>query len=205
MMLTSILRKIALGGALLLSTLVVLFSLIYQPWVLHWGANEEEILRQMPGDEIVDNPTFNATRSVTIDARPEEIWPWLVQMGYGKAGFYSHDRLDNAGIPSAKEIIPEYQSLQVGDLIPLTSASHIRVESLQPNHFLLLVYGSESRPILTWVWGLYPTDQEQTRMVVRLRWHQDHTGERIMTRLFEIIMMKKHILGIKKRAESAAP
>ncbi len=195
-----ILRKVLRVSLLIGSFLVVLFCVTYRPWELHYGATREEIGRQMPGDEIVENPTFNATRAITIKAAPEDIWPWIVQIGYGKAGFYSHDWLDNAGISSAKEVIPEYQSLQAGDVIQLTKQETIRVESLDPNRSLVLVYGSESSPVFTWVWGLYPSDRERTRMVVRLRWHQDRARERIMTRLFEIIMMKRHLRGIRKRA-----
>ena len=64
---------------------------------------DEEIARVMPGDEALDNPKFNATRAVTIEASPEEIWPWIVQIGYRRAGFYSYDRLDNNGIESARQ------------------------------------------------------------------------------------------------------
>jgi len=202
-MLALILKRLVLGGALLFTSFTVLFSLAYQPWELHWGATEEEIQRHMPGDELVDNPTFNATRSVTINASPEKIWPWIVQIGYRKAGFYSHDWLDNDGIPSAEQIIPEYQTLKEGDVIPLSRTAFARVESLQPDRSLLLVFKGQSGPIFTWVWGLYPVDQEQTRMVVRLRWYQHNARVRIMTRIFEIVMMKKHMLGIKRRAESA--
>ena len=84
----------------------------------------------------------------------------------------------------------------------MTKGSFIRVESFEPNSSLVLVYGSESNPIFTWVWGLYPVDEEETRMVVRLRWHQESARQRIMTRFFEIIMMKKHMLGIRRRAEN---
>ena len=199
----SLFKRPLIKGVLLLTSLAALFCINYQPWRLHWGATREEIGRGMPGDGIVEDPTFDATRAITIDTIPEQIWPWIVQIGYGRAGFYSHDWLDNAGIRSSKEIIPEYQSIQAGDLIPLTKGSFIRVESFEPNRSLVLVYGSESDPIFTWVWGLYPVDQEETRMVVRLRWHQESARQRFMTRYFEIIMMKKHMLGIRRRAEAA--
>ena len=84
---------------------------VYRPWALRWGSTDEEIARAMPGDELLTDPSFNATRAVTINATPEEIWPWLVQIGYRRAGFYSYDRLDNDGVPSADRILPEYQGL----------------------------------------------------------------------------------------------
>ena len=65
----------------------VLVYVVYRPWALNWGASQEEIAGDMPGDHIVSDPTFSATRAVTIDATAAEILPWIVQMGYGKAGF----------------------------------------------------------------------------------------------------------------------
>jgi len=97
----------------------VLFYFVYRPWQARWGATSEEVNREMVGDEIVENPTFNATRAVTINAPAKEIWPWIVQIGYLRAGFYSYDRLDNDGIPSAEKLIPEFQNLKAGDVIPL--------------------------------------------------------------------------------------
>ncbi|MGB6335908.1 MAG: hypothetical protein WBG96_09905, partial [Thermoanaerobaculia bacterium] len=88
---------------------IILFWLVYRPWARTWGATDEEIDRSMPGDDIVEGPIFDATRAVTIGASREEIWPWLVQMGYLRAGFYSWDQLDNDGIPSAERIMPELQ------------------------------------------------------------------------------------------------
>jgi hypothetical protein len=73
----------------------------------------------MPGDEILEAPELNATRAVTVRAPPEKIWPWIVQMGDGRAGFYAYDWFDNSGRPSATRIIPELQELEAGDSIPL--------------------------------------------------------------------------------------
>ncbi len=72
------LKKIRTYLAIFLMVALVLFRFVYYPWQLNWGATEEEIKRNMVGDEIVKNPTFNATRAVTINASPENIWPWLV-------------------------------------------------------------------------------------------------------------------------------
>lgn len=68
----------------------------------------------MPGDELVARPHFNATRAITVHAGPEHIWPWLLQMGLGRAGWYSYDTIDNLGRPSARRILPEYQEPQAG-------------------------------------------------------------------------------------------
>jgi hypothetical protein len=196
--------KILVASTLLATLLAVFFFTVYRPWQLNWGATGEEIRRAMPGDGIVWEPTFNATRAVTIKGTPEEIWPWIVQIGYRKAGFYSHDWLDNDRIPSAERIIPEYQDLAVGNRIPLSKLVDAEVRALDPNRFLLLVVGSESgtHGPWTWAWGLYEQDAGQTRLVTRLRVRLDSTFANLMLDAVEIVMMRKCLLGIKGRVES---
>ena len=156
----------------------------------------------MPGDEVLEQPTFNATRAVTIEATPEEIWPWLVQIGYRRAGFYSYDRLDNDGIPSSERILPQYQDLKVGDLIPLTKTANVRVTELDPPRIMVLIFEVEGTwSNATWVWGLYPKDASHTRLVTRLRADAKGIRSRVFLDLGEIIMMRKCMLGIKRRAE----
>ena len=70
----------------------------YRHWHSRWGATADEVRSPMPGDELVKRASFNATRAITIDAPPEKVWPWIVQMGYRRAGFYTYDLLDNAGL-----------------------------------------------------------------------------------------------------------
>ena len=85
-------------------------------WQLTWGATTEEIERALPGDELVPRPTFNATRAISIGVPPERVFPWLVQVGTSRAGWYSYDLLDNLGRPSARRIVPELQHLAPGDI-----------------------------------------------------------------------------------------
>ena len=86
----------------------------------HLGATAAEVLRPLPSDDLVLAPTFNATRAITIEAPPELVWPWIVQMGLTRAGWYSYDLLDNLGRPSARRIIPELQDLEPGDIVPMS-------------------------------------------------------------------------------------
>ncbi len=83
-----------LGGLPLFAT-----APLFRHWLLRWGATEEEVLAAMPGDAIIPKASFNATRAITIDAPPENVWPWIVQMGYRRAGFYTYDLADNGGYP----------------------------------------------------------------------------------------------------------
>jgi hypothetical protein len=184
-----------------LVSFVAFFYLVYRPWQLSWGATADEVTRPMVGDGLVRNPTFNATRAVTINAPAERIWPWIVQIGYKKAGFYSWDILDNDGIPSAERIIPAYQNLEIGDLVPLDEEIDAVVVDMEPNEWLLLVFQSDST--VTWAWALYKIDADRTRLVTRLRWRASSVVSQFVLDAFEIIMMRKHLLGIKRRAETA--
>ncbi len=179
---------------------VAFFYSVYRPWQLSWGATADEVTRPMVGDGLVKSPTFNATRAVTVNAPAERIWPWIVQMGYKRAGFYSWDILDNDGIPSAERIIPEYQDLKVGDLVPLSKETDAEVVDMEPNSRLLLVF--QSGGTVTWAWGLYKIDAERTRLVTRLRWRPTSVVSQFALDAFEIIMMRKCLLGIKRRAEA---
>jgi hypothetical protein len=82
---------------------------LYRHWHLRWGVTDEEVHEPMPGDELIPKASFNATRAITIHASPELIWPWIVQMGYRRAGFYTYALLDNAGFESADRILEQYQ------------------------------------------------------------------------------------------------
>jgi hypothetical protein len=111
-----------------LSELVGVFALtaVYwfevRRWFSRWGTTPEELERVMPGDRLIANPTNTATGAITVNAPPEDIWPWLVQMGTGRGGLYSYDWLDRLfgflDRPSATRILSELQHIAVGDKIP---------------------------------------------------------------------------------------
>jgi hypothetical protein len=88
----------------------------YRRWHLTWGATEDEVVGVMPGDDIFVPAIFSATRAITIDAPPMAVWPWLVQVGVGRAGFYSHDSVDNKGRDSVREVLCEFQDPRIGDI-----------------------------------------------------------------------------------------
>jgi hypothetical protein len=199
-------KKMVVWSPIVFGIAIVFLIVVYRPWAINWGATDAEINRSMPGDNIVQNPTFNATRGVTIRAQPEEIWPWIVQIGYKKAGFYCYDWFDNDGVPSAERLVPEYQNLKVGDLIPLSAVMYVKVTELNPNQSMLWVFQEGSGPWMnsTWAWELYQRDPQHTRLLTRLRVHTDSIISRVMLDFFEIVMMRKSMLGIKQRAERMA-
>lgn len=180
---------------------------LYRPWQLRWGATPEEVARRMPGDEVVPIPTFNATRAVTIDALPEAIWPWIMQIGFGRAGWYSYDLLDNFGHHSAERVLPEFQHIEVGDPIPMGpgGSTGVWVKEFEPAKSVL--WWNKKSQLSTWVWALSPIADGRTRLVTRVRsrstWR--HPSTVVWMPLMEVAdfpMMRKCLLGIKRRAEA---
>ncbi|MDQ3889131.1 MAG: hypothetical protein M3312_01080 [Actinomycetota bacterium] len=126
-------RKSKWGAVLLGGPFVALaYMRVMRPWQLTWGATPDEVARAMPGDDLVERPSFCATRAITIAAPPERVFPWLVQVGVHRGGWYSYDWLDNLGRPSARRIHPEFQRVEPGQLLPMSpDGKHgIRIYSL---------------------------------------------------------------------------
>jgi hypothetical protein len=118
----------------------VVYALWIRPRLWRWGARDEEVAGPYPGAGLVPDGERGATMAVTIEARPDQVWPWLVQMGGDRGGWYSWDRLDNGGRPSAREVHPEWQDLGLGDYVKYwRSAGPVdawEVAALEPNRFL---------------------------------------------------------------------
>ena len=197
-----------IAGRLLLALSILLggYLLIYRPQQLRWGATDEEIARAMPGDQIQRQPIFNSTRAVTIGARPEQIWPWLVQMGYKRAGFYGYDALDNGGIPSADRILPALQHLKVGDAFPIWEGVNYQVVAIDPSPSLVLESSDQSTMSL----GLYPVDAGHTRLVWRIHnaaynWASPYVALQLFTDAADFFAVRQNMLGIQARAEGVAP
>jgi hypothetical protein len=180
----------------------VVYLLLIRPWQLRWGATDEEISRHMSGDELVLNPTFNATRAVTIEATPEEIWPWLVQMGYGRAGFYGYDLIENLGskrgLHSAKSILPELQQLAVGDEMPISILATYVIHAMEPNQFLVWADAKEGGGAFSW--GLYPINESHTRLILRFRFRHSWI-DWLLTDWADHVAVRKMLLGVKDRVE----
>ena len=198
-------RLFTLAGGLALATA---YWFPVRRWFGHWGATPEEIGRVMPGDSLLQHPTDTSTGAVTVNAPPEDIWPWLVQMGTGRGGLYSYDWLARLfGFldgPSATRILPEFQNLTVGDKIPW-GRDELTVSALEPRRALALSLDAHG---MQWVWqfGLYPLDDHRTRLI-------DRGTERVpksplwwlWMRIMEptaFIMTRRFMLGVKQWAEA---
>ena len=192
---------------------VVVFAALYwfpmRRWMSRWGAGPEELSRTMAGDGLLDRHTYSGTLAITMHARPEDLWPWLLQLGYQRGGLYSYDWLDRIfgflDRPSANRILPEFQRLAVGDTIPVGQGPGWPVATLDPNRALVL--DMRNMGGIDWVWqfGIYPTDETRIRFVTRSRVTARTLLGWVMTCAIEpagFIMTRRMLLGLKERAEA---
>lgn len=182
---------------------------LYRRRHLSWGSTPAEVDAAMAGDELLSDAQFVSTRSITIAAPPEHVWPWLVQVGGGRAGFYSNDLIDNLGRPSANTIVPELQHLEVGQWICLSPASEPTEQTaFRVRSFVVPTELLWAKPDGVWSWRLTPTLDDGTRLVTRI--HAVYDWSHPLTAAFGVVlmefgdfaMMRRMLLGIQQRAES---
>jgi hypothetical protein len=200
----------------MLSALFVIltFSALYwfpvRRWMNRWGATPSDVACVMAGDSLLADQTYSGTTAVIVNAKPEHIWPWLIQIGYRRGGLYSYDWLDRLfgylDRPSATRVLPEFQRLAVGDKIPLGRGPSWPVAVVEPNRALVLDMRNMASG-LDWVWqfGLYPVDETRTRLISRSRVRAQSLWARLLTHAIEpagFIMTRRMLLGLKHRAEA---
>ena len=161
----------------------------------------EERERSLPGDELVVDPKLVWVHAITIDARPAEVWPWLVQMGCRRAGWYSYDWLDNGGVPSADRIVPELQHARVGDIFPMSRKAKdtFVVRMVDPERALVI---GDAAGGMTWAFALEPIDENTTRLITRVRATYDGVALALFFKLFwhptHFAMQRKQLLNLKR-------
>ncbi len=138
----------------------------------HWGATDAERHDALPGDELVIDPAFSATRSITLAAPADEVFGWLAQMGTGRAGWYSYDLIDNFGRRSATELRPEWQVSAVGDRMPAGPLGFDVTHLDRPDHLVIAVTDTGAvghRVDFSLAYRLHALDEGETRLVSRAR------------------------------------
>lgn len=216
----------SVAAALSIAVLVILRPFL-RGWYLHWGATESEAARFLPGDNLVPHPRLKYTRGITIEATPDRIWPWLVQLGQGKGGLYSYEQLENlAGcdVHNANQILPQFQNIKVGDQVKLgpTGYPAFTVLDIHPQETLVLAAADvipephnqklpnplpEEYTISNWVFYLNPITTHSTRLLVR-SWldYEPNSWKnwlvwRVLTEPIAFVMERKMMFEIKKRVE----
>ena len=203
-----VLRRVLATMAMVLFVML-LYLFWARPYQLRWGATDEEVQRAMPGDELKGSPTFLATRAITINDTPEEIWPWLLQMGYERAGYYGYDIMENLGssrgMLSADGILPEFQHFKVGDDVPISPVARMTFYAIKPPRYLIWA-GDPNRVPGGFTWALYPLDETHTRLVSRIRWSHHWTEPdllslELLTEFSDHLAVRKILQGVKGRVE----
>ncbi len=224
---------IQIFGILVLAIVVALtvYLVVLRPRSHRWGATKAELRRSMPGDDLVPTVKIGYTQAITINAPPEEVWPWLVQIGYQRAGWYTYDWFYKLvgeddfydGNRSANRIIPELQDLNVGDTINISKQMSFDVVALEQKRLLVLLARvnvdtgeyfelADTMPASylnnSWVYFLEEVDANATRLIVR--WRGDYSpglgiplASAIGTEGGALIFQPKTLKGIKARAEAA--
>ena len=128
--------RIAIAGTVIGTAVGITLSRVVR-WRRTWGIDPTEAVRPLPGDDLVPVSTAIETRGITIDAPPDAVWPWLVQMGFGRGGWYSYDQLDMGGT-SAVALHPEWATVAVGDIMPTSPGTGFEVKVVEPGRALVL-------------------------------------------------------------------
>jgi hypothetical protein len=213
----------AVAGAVYMAAAMMLRPL-FLPRLRRWGATDQEVGRSLPGDDLVPQSRAGYTQAITVRAPVVAVWPWLLQIGQGRGGFYSYQALENlvgCDIHNADRILPEFQEFGAGDGVRLhPKVPAIPVELLEPEKTLLL-YSSEAigqKPdqaaekaeyfATTWLFQVEGLADGGTRLISRYRLgYMPRFGNDLAYRGFvepiAAVMQRKMLLGIKARAEAA--
>ena len=219
-------RSRTLGAiALFLALTSAGYLLLARPWMLTWGARPAEETARLPGDEIVADAGIVSTRAVLIDAPPAAVWPWLVQIGQGRGGFYSYTWLQNlfgCAMVNAERIHPEWQDLRVGggirihpEVPPLPVTALVPQEALvmggaiDPQRGAALPLNAprgDSYLTFSWAFVLRPDGPAATRLIARYRLARSPSlririAGRLLLEPITFVMERKMLLGIRARAE----
>lgn len=216
--------------AVVVGAAVVAYVAVLRPWHMTLGCTPAEAHALLPGDELIADPSLQATHAISIHAPALEIWPWLIQMGQGRGGFYSYDRLEQifgCEIYNVSEIVPRLQRLDVGDEISLhIKAPALTVFEIRPHRAIVLGGGPELQPDMpkdrswyqfdtyrgyVWSFTLNGQPDGSTRLITRIRvaWSRHHLGHFFRSRVFlepvHTIMQRKMNHTIKRLVEESAP
>jgi len=197
------------GILLGLAVLAGIVTAALMPWMDRWGATDVELAASLPGDELVPLPRYSYNRAVTVHAAPEQIFPWLLQMGAERGGLYSYTWIETyvlqCKLVNADRVHPEWQALRVGDQVKMCPGDFgpppYDVASIEPDHALVLGHYENGVWLDTWQFILMPQSDGTTRLLLRARdmktgwiWSVIRPGQ--------FIMERGMLLGIKARAEA---
>lgn len=204
----------AIRASALGAFMVGLYGTVFRRRQLEWGATTEEAGSALPGDDLVPNADLIATRCISIRARPEQVWPWIAQLGQGRGGFYSYDALENlvgCDIHSADRIVPGWQHPHVGDEVKLHPKIALAVALVQPGWAIVLrgavpIGGTQGEPPYDFSWAFVLRDgaNGSTRLLVRERYQYTKRWAAAVIEpvaVVSFVMSQRMLRGIRERAE----
>jgi hypothetical protein len=184
-----------------------------RPWYTHRAARDDERNAGLPGDEIVPRPETCYTMAITIRATASAIWPWLVQMGQGRGGFYTHEWIENllgANIRNANRVVAAWQQLEVGDSVRLTPDPYwgqpgqvMIVAEIQRQRALVFRQRLPNGSTASWAFLLVPQDGGTTRVIMRRRGGRPTIFDRVMSPGY-VFMDRGMLRGLRERVEGIA-
>ncbi|MFL7839268.1 MAG: hypothetical protein ACK2U0_16565 [Candidatus Promineifilaceae bacterium] len=200
------------------AVLVAANLFLFWPWMKTWGATGAEMNADLPGDDLVSGANIRTTKAVTIQATPQEIYPWLLQIGVDRGGMYSYDRLENLfglNVHTVDRVLPELQAVGIGDFWRFTPKDYVLnpgpglyVRRLIENEAVLLCFGMEDKSpepcIDSWQFVLVPQGDGSTRLLLRSNMAMKPELPIKLTYYIQFIMERKMLLTLRKRAEQAA-
>jgi hypothetical protein len=220
------LHKIALT-VVALEALGAAYSFVVLPRLRRWGATADEASRPLPGDQLIPHPLYATTHATTVRAPAEAVFPWLVQIGQNRGGFYTYDFLENLArldVHSADRIHPEWQDLRAGeDYLTLDPDETMKmvIAVIEPPRAFVVRSGAPGEPPqaagslfrgeMAWTWGFYlePAGAGATRLIIRSRASWRRTAPAAFAQAFGLepahfIMEEGMLRGIRGRAERGA-
>lgn len=186
----------------------LVYRILLDERVRDWGARPDEVARRLPGDDLLADAAMVSTRAITIDAPTSAIWPWLIQMGPGRAGAYTYDWIENLlglDMQSADEIVPEWQSMEVGYTWRNPQGQGMRAEIVDPERAIVM-RAEDGR----WVWAFVIVPEgDGTRFISRNRFVLSGGTLARWASIYlmepgSLVMERRMLLGIKSRAERLA-
>ncbi len=203
------------GASVVCGALAVALGVgLVRRWLLRWGATSDEHAAVLPGDDLMESADLQATRAITVRAPADEVWPWIAQMGQGRAGLYSYDALENlvgCDMHSVDRIVPEWQDVAVGDPFRLHPEVALEVAHVDPGRALVVrgavPMGESVAPPydFTWAFVLRQRPDGTTRLLVRERYGYSRRWAPLLVESVEVIsfvMSQKMLRGIRDRARA---